>query len=925
MYWLNHFLQQHYKGHLMNQVYPFHPYSSTSRRYAQFDISKVTPRSHYESRCTTVHCEVPVSNDLGVGRQCQVRHNIIIFRTVGIKFVWSWFFLRGQTLANPSAEQAANRGRSAAASRRLDDAPSPLCLIIVCDAFLCLESGISRLEYGEAYICGAPLHKGIHDVPLSDMAAACTETAVTVMHQLKHDGEESVDVWYVVNVASHRLKHCLSGLHVSWHPMRDINCQASSPPSHPLNPSALPATHIKPLMDLELYSCSMSHRFTNVSLVTLPGVQMLSSSSLAGKPDKTNLTPLFVDPPIAFNFISKCVNHLVFPADVRSCPEQCSQDCVLFLGGSHHEWGVAFRRHAVDVCTLFQKHLHKHVPLVLHRVVQECSLSLTRFQKSRKVSWSQLGHWRANRTALSPLASSNVTTAPPRTKRFTISLLAFLAAHMSGVILSCNITRRFTISLLAFLAAHMSGVILSCNITRRFTISLLAFLAAHMSGVILSCNITRRFTISLLAFLAAHMSGVILSCNITRRFTISLLAFLAAHMSGVILSCNITRRFTISLLAFLAAHMSGVILSCNITRRFTISLLAFLAAHMSGVILSCNITRRFTISLLAFLAAHMSGVILSCNITRRFTISLLAFLAAHMSGVILSCNITRRFTISLLAFLAAHMSGVILSCNITRRFTISLLAFLAAHMSGVILSCNITRRFTISLLAFLAAHMSGVILSCNITRRFTISLLAFLAAHMSGVILSCNITTRRFTTSRLAFLAAHMSGYSSSHPTVYEKDTKIFAWNCALHSSNEVVFDCCAHAHVEGSGGKAELPGRESTVTLAVPALTEYWLLPIPSLTSSKLLLLTSPHASMLCPSFSNFLTTSNFPRATAASRAVTSVWNNRGEELRARANQVHRLTTIHHGYRDRPRHRRGQDALPEMLVLPSWLRNCLV
>jgi hypothetical protein len=36
----------------------------------------------------------------------------------------------------------------------------------------------------------------------------------------------------------------------------------------------------------------------------------------------------------------------------------------------------------------------------------------------------------------------------------------------------------------------------------------------------------------------------------------------------------------------------------------------------------------------------------------------------------------------------------------------------------------------------------------------------------------------------------------SSHPPAYEKDTKIFVWNCALHNSSGMVFDCCAHAHV---------------------------------------------------------------------------------------------------------------------------------
>jgi hypothetical protein len=33
------------------------------------------------------------------------------------------------------------------------------------------------------------------------------------------------------------------------------------------------------------------------------------------------------------------------------------------------------------------------------------------------------------------------------------------------------------------------------------------------------------------------------------------------------------------------------------------------------------------------------------------------------------------------------------------------------------------------------------------------------------------------------------------HPPECEKDTKIFVWNCALHSSSGVVFDCCGHAH----------------------------------------------------------------------------------------------------------------------------------
>nr|CAD7572229.1 unnamed protein product [Timema californicum] len=33
-----------------------------------------------------------------------------------------------------------------------------------------------------------------------------------------------------------------------------------------------------------------------------------------------------------------------------------------------------------------------------------------------------------------------------------------------------------------------------------------------------------------------------------------------------------------------------------------------------------------------------------------------------------------------------------------------------------------------------------------------------------------------------------------------EKDTKILVWNCALHSASDVVFDCCAHAHIGGGG-----------------------------------------------------------------------------------------------------------------------------
>jgi hypothetical protein len=36
----------------------------------------------------------------------------------------------------------------------------------------------------------------------------------------------------------------------------------------------------------------------------------------------------------------------------------------------------------------------------------------------------------------------------------------------------------------------------------------------------------------------------------------------------------------------------------------------------------------------------------------------------------------------------------------------------------------------------------------------------------------------------------------TSHPPVHGQDTKIFVWNCGLHSSSGVVFDCYAHAHI---------------------------------------------------------------------------------------------------------------------------------
>lgn len=34
---------------------------------------------------------------------------------------------------------------------------------------------------------------------------------------------------------------------------------------------------------------------------------------------------------------------------------------------------------------------------------------------------------------------------------------------------------------------------------------------------------------------------------------------------------------------------------------------------------------------------------------------------------------------------------------------------------------------------------------------------------------------------------------ASHHPPVYKKITKILVWNCALHSTSDPVFGCCAH------------------------------------------------------------------------------------------------------------------------------------
>nr|CAD7194855.1 unnamed protein product [Timema douglasi] len=53
------------------------------------------------------------------------------------------------------------------------------------------------------------------------------------------------------------------------------------------------------------------------------------------------------------------------------------------------------------------------------------------------------------------------------------------------------------------------------------------------------------------------------------------------------------------------------------------------------------------------------------------------------------------------------------------------------------------------------------------------------------------------------------SQYFNSHPPVYEKNTKIVVWNCALHSASDVVFDCCVRAHI-GGGGEEDPEGPSS-------------------------------------------------------------------------------------------------------------------
>nr|CAD7257702.1 unnamed protein product [Timema shepardi] len=58
------------------------------------------------------------------------------------------------------------------------------------------------------------------------------------------------------------------------------------------------------------------------------------------------------------------------------------------------------------------------------------------------------------------------------------------------------------------------------------------------------------------------------------------------------------------------------------------------------------------------------------------------------------------------------------------------------------------------------------------------------------------------TISALAHYATEaVCHYFSGHPPVYEKHSKIFVWNCKLHSASDVVFDFCAHANIGGECG----------------------------------------------------------------------------------------------------------------------------
>nr|CAD7199779.1 unnamed protein product [Timema douglasi] len=61
--------------------------------------------------------------------------------------------------------------------------------------------------------------------------------------------------------------------------------------------------------------------------------------------------------------------------------------------------------------------------------------------------------------------------------------------------------------------------------------------------------------------------------------------------------------------------------------------------------------------------------------------------------------------------------------------------------------------------------------------------------------------------------------YFNSHPPAYEKYTNMFVWNCALHRASDVVFDCCAHAHVGGVGEEGGTARTWMDIVLAVIAV----------------------------------------------------------------------------------------------------------
>nr|CAD7576689.1 unnamed protein product [Timema californicum] len=55
------------------------------------------------------------------------------------------------------------------------------------------------------------------------------------------------------------------------------------------------------------------------------------------------------------------------------------------------------------------------------------------------------------------------------------------------------------------------------------------------------------------------------------------------------------------------------------------------------------------------------------------------------------------------------------------------------------------------------------------------------------------------------------------------KDTKIFVWNCVLHSASDVVFYCCVHVYIGGEWGGRRDCQVESIVALAGAALARKW------------------------------------------------------------------------------------------------------